>query len=106
MNDTGDDTITGTSGNDTLTGGYGGDTIDGGAGNDTIYPDGQFVDIHGMKQTTGWWDASNMFNNAAGRADLWVDRSKTGLDVTQNTAVIPPAFAIGDQWDAGLWFYG
>ena len=50
MNDTGDDNITGTSANDILVGGYGGDTIDGGAGNDIIYPDGKFVDIHGMKQ--------------------------------------------------------
>ena len=89
MNDTGDDNITGTSANDILVGGYGGDTIDGGAGNDIIYPDGKFVDIHGMKQTTGWWDASHTFNNAT-TMDLWVDRSKTGLDVTQSGALYLP----------------
>ena len=106
MNDTGADTLVGTSANDILVGGYGGDTIDGGAGNDIIYPDGKFVDIHGMKQTTGWWDASNMFNNTR-RADIWVDRSKTGLDVTQNSTLsMPPRYKGGINGMPSLGFGG
>ena len=101
MNDTGADTLVGTSANDILVGGYGGDTIDGGAGNDIIYPDGKFVDIHGMKQTTGWWDASNRLIIL--RVLIFgSDRSKTGLDVTVNNIYFRPGFTIRDQWDARI----
>ena len=51
MNDTGVDTITGTTGNDTLVGGYDGDTIDGGDGNDIIYPDSKEINI--------WYEADH-----------------------------------------------
>ena len=93
MNDTGADTITGTSGNDTLVGGYGGDTISGGNGDDVIYPDNEYLDIEGMKQTTLWLDAgSGVTKDGSNKVSAWADRSATATDVAQGTADIQPLY--------------